>query len=236
MNEPSLWQKLKTSLQASAGEVVFGMEDGTVSIFGLVFGVAATTSDQKAVLIAGASGAVAAAVSMMAGTYLDAETGEDQNKVMASRISADLQKDRGAVLQQVTQRLQAAGVANDQAASVKSFLTSQPAVLGGFAMALAMPGDADSRQSPLVRSLWMLLADFLAAAVPILPFVFVPIPEARIISGVVTLALLVVLGIGRARIAKRSIARTVAETVSIGIAAALAGVIIGVLIDHGFRH
>lgn len=38
MNEPSPWQRLKTSLQASAGEVVFGMEDGTVSIFGLVFG------------------------------------------------------------------------------------------------------------------------------------------------------------------------------------------------------
>ena len=65
MGEASLSGRLKTSLQASAGEVVFGMEDGTVSIFGLVFGVAATTNDQKAVLIAGASGAVAAAVSMM---------------------------------------------------------------------------------------------------------------------------------------------------------------------------
>ena len=53
MNEASLWARLKTSLQASAGEIVFGMEDGTVSIFGLVFGVAATTTDQKAVLIAG---------------------------------------------------------------------------------------------------------------------------------------------------------------------------------------
>ena len=122
MGEPSLWQRLKTSLQASAGEVVFGMEDGTVSIFGLVFGVAATTSDQKAVLIAGASGAVAAAVSMMAGTYLDAETGEDQTKVTASRITSELQKDPGAVLQEVTQRLQAVGMANDQAASVKSCL------------------------------------------------------------------------------------------------------------------
>ena len=96
MGEPSLWQRLKTSLQASAGEVVFGMEDGTVSIFGLVFGVAATTSDQKAVLIAGASGAVAAAVSMMAGTYLDAETGEDQTKVMASRITCRIAERPGA--------------------------------------------------------------------------------------------------------------------------------------------
>ena len=45
----------------------------------------------------------------------------------------------------------------------------------------------------------MLFADFLASAVPILPFVFVPIPKARIISGVVTIALLVALGIGRAQ-------------------------------------
>ena len=234
MGEPSLWQKLKTSLQASAGEVVFGMEDGTVSIFGLVFGVAATTTDQKAVLIAGASGAVAAAVSMMAGTYLDAETGEDQDKVMASRITADLQNDPGAVLQRVTQRLQAVGVASDQAASVKSFLTSQPAALRGFAMALAMPGDADSRQSPLVRSLWMLLADFLAAAIPILPFGFLPVSQGRVVSAIVTTLLLVALGVGRAKIGGRAIVRTVLETVSIGVAAALAGVAIGVFISHVF--
>ena len=234
MGESSLWQRLKRSLQASAGEVVFGMEDGTVSIFGLVFGVAATTNDQKAVLIAGASGAVAAAVSMMAGTYLDAETGEDQTKVMTARIASDLQKDSGAVLQRVTQQLQAVGMGSDQAASVKSFLGSQPAVLRGFAMALAMPSDADARQSPLVRSLWMLLADFLAAAIPILPFGFLPVPQGRVVSAIVTTLLLVALGVGRAKIGSRPIVRTVFETVSIGVAAALAGVGIGVFISNIF--
>ena len=86
MRGASLLGRLKTSLTASAGQVVFGMEDGTVSIFGLVFGVAATTNDQSAVLIAGASGAVAAAVSMMAGTYLDVETNRDQARVLTARI------------------------------------------------------------------------------------------------------------------------------------------------------
>src|SRR5215472_17412216 len=104
MSNASLWTRLKTSLSASAGEVVFGMEDGTVSIFGLVFGVAATTSDQKAVLLAGASGAVAAAVSMMAGTYLDVETAHDQAQVMGRRIEAALQKDKGVVLDGISQR------------------------------------------------------------------------------------------------------------------------------------
>jgi hypothetical protein len=34
----------------SVGDVVFGMEDGTVSIFGLVFGVAASTDQSSVVL------------------------------------------------------------------------------------------------------------------------------------------------------------------------------------------
>ena len=234
MDEPSLWGRLKTSLQASAGDVVFGMEDGTVSIFGLVFGVAATTTDQEAVLIAGPGRGRRRGVDDGRDLSRDAETGEDQTKVTAARIASDLQKDPGAVLQGVTQRLQAVGMANDQAASVRSFLNSQPAALRGFAMALAMSSDADSRQSPLVRSLWMLLADFLAAAIPILPFGFLPVPQGRVVSAIVTTLLLVALGVGRAKIGGRAIVRTVFETVLIGVAAALAGVAIGVFISHVF--
>jgi vacuolar iron transporter family protein len=55
-----------------------------------------------------------------------------------------------------------------------------------------------------------------------------------VVSAVVTLLLLIGLGIGRARIAKRNTLRTVIETVSIGIAAALAGIGIGVLVNRGF--
>ena len=47
--------RLKRSFLASAADIVFGMEDGAVSIFGLVFGVAATTSNGGSILIDGAS-------------------------------------------------------------------------------------------------------------------------------------------------------------------------------------
>ena len=40
-------KRLRRSFADSAGTVVFGMEDGTVSIFGLVFGVAASASDRS---------------------------------------------------------------------------------------------------------------------------------------------------------------------------------------------
>ena len=75
---PPLLTRMRTSLRASAGDVVFGMEDGTVSIFGLVAGVAATSSDSKTVIIAGAAGAAAAAVSMGAGVFLDRQTQDAQ--------------------------------------------------------------------------------------------------------------------------------------------------------------
>jgi vacuolar iron transporter family protein len=232
VRETSLLGRLKTSLTASAGQVVFGMEDGTVSIFGLVFGVAATTNDQSAVLIAGASGAVAAAVSMMAGTYLDVETNRDQARLLTARIESDLRSGSAAVLEGVTQRLQAAGMPQDQAAIVSNFLSSQPTILKGVATALTAPADSDLSQGPLVQSLWMLIADFFAAAVPILPFAFLPVPQGRVISGIVTMLLLIGLGIGRGLIGQRNIFRTVVETVSIGLAAALAGVAIGIGIAH----
>src|ERR1700749_3972597 len=82
--------RLRSSFRNSAGTIVFGMEDATVSIFGLIFGVAATTSDPKTVLIAGASGAVAAAVSMMAGAYLDVETTRDEIDAKRADLQAEL--------------------------------------------------------------------------------------------------------------------------------------------------
>jgi|SRR5579862_38261 len=232
MSETSLLGRFKASLIASAGQVVFGMEDGTVSIFGLVFGVAATTNDQSAVLVAGASGAVAAAVSMMAGTYLDVETNRDRARVLTAHIESDLRNGSTAVLESVTQRLQTAGMPRDQAAVVSDFLSSRPTILKSVATALAVSADSDLSQGPLVQSLWMLASDFFAAAVPILPFAFLSVPQGRLISGTVTMLLLIGLGIGRGLIGNRNIFRTVVETVSIGVAAALAGVGIGIGIVH----
>jgi hypothetical protein len=53
--------RVGASFQASVGDIVFGMEDGAVSILGLVFGVAVSSPDSHAVVLAGATGAAAGA-------------------------------------------------------------------------------------------------------------------------------------------------------------------------------
>ncbi len=227
MGAPSVFQGLKTSFKASAGDVVFGMEDGTVSIFGLVFGVAATTAETKTVLVAGASGAAAAAVSMMAGTYLDVETARDEARAASSSLETEINQAPAAVLERVTERLRDEGLSPETESALAALLRSDPRMLKSLASALETPTDRDG-QGPLAQSLWMLVADFLAAAIPIVPFALMPVAEGRVVSGAVTLILLIGLGVGRARIGGRAVLRTVIETVSIGVAAAFAGVVIGV--------
>lgn len=224
MKTGSTLQRLRGSLVNSTGTIVFGMEDGTVSIFGLIFGVAATTTSTKTVLIAGASGAAAAAVSMMAGAYLDVETTRDQadaTLLAAGNSSAAL-----------SNRLAGAGLTAEQSKALARAVQNDRDAVDG--LLLALTGGAKAPLNPLEQALWMLFADFFAAAVPILPFVFLPISEARIVSGVVTVALLIALGVGRAQLGKRNAFRTVAETVSMGVGAALAGVAISLLIDRYF--
>ena len=208
------------------------MEDGTVSIFGLVLGVAATTTDSATVLIAGASGACAAAVSMMAGTYLEIETNLDEARTFSARLASEIEGNPEGVVDRVAGRLREAGVAEAQTALVSTLIRSKPDLLRGVASAMMAPAAPETIESPLGHALWMLVADFVSAAVPIIPFALMPVPQARWVSTAITMLLLICLGIGRARVGCRPLARTVAETVAIGVAAALAGVGIGLIIAH----
>jgi vacuolar iron transporter family protein len=232
MRFAKILKRLRASLDDSAGTIVFGMEDGTVSIFGLIFGVAATTSNAGTVLIAGASGAVAAAVSMMAGVFLDVETTRDEAKAKRAALETALATEAASVCAALPGQLTAAGLTQRQSAALTGAVRNDREALDG--LLLALHGSPDAPANPWQQALWMLIADFAAAAVPILPFVFLDVAEARVISAGVTIALLVALGVGRGRIGGGVVARTILETVSVGIAAALAGVAISVLIDRTF--
>ena len=79
----------------------------------------------------------------------------------------------------------------------------------------------------------MFVADIIAALVPVVPFALLPMSEARYVSLAATAAVLIVLGIGRARIGKRRVLSTTLQTLCIAAAAGLAGVIVGNLFAQG---
>ena len=218
---PSLPSRIAVSFKASFGDIVFGMEDGTVSIFGLVFGVAASTNDTRTVLVAGLTGAIAAAVSMMAGAYLDAETARDQARQHADAVRTDLVADDA-----MRKVLVANGVAVEAVDELNALGKRYPQLPRALHLAYDA-GDAASEASPIARASWMFVADIFAALVPVVPFALLPMNEARFVSLAATAAVLVVLGIGRAKIGKRRVLSTTLQTLGIAAAAGAAGVMVG---------
>jgi VIT1/CCC1 family predicted Fe2+/Mn2+ transporter len=223
--------RIRRSFLASVGSIVFGMEDGTVSIFGLVFGVAASAPDSRAVLLAGGTGAVAAAVSMMAGTFLDVESTNDQAAARVADARARYEADPGLQDSDVHRRLVTAGLSDTEAATVAGIVGKHPETSLKLAAGLDLGTDQPARQSPVVQSVWMFFTDLFAAAVPVVPFALFTLAAARLVSLSVTLVLLVLLGVGRSMIGRRRLLPTVAETIGIAAAAAFAGLAIGKLIS-----
>ena len=222
-------QSIGKSFSTSFGDIVFGMEDGTVSIFGLVFGVAASSTSSSAVLLAGATGAIAAAVSMMAGTYLDASTTSDQTQAQIAHEKGEIENKPQEEYQEVTQRLRTAGFTEQDTATILDVLKRTPNALLSSETAFELH-KSTVQQNPWVQALWMFVADLIAASIPVIPFAILPLASARILSVIVTAILLILLGIGRGVVGKRNVLVTIVETVGIATAAAVAGFLIGKLV------
>ncbi len=222
--------RLRASLHASIGDVTFGMEDGAVSVAGLVFGVAASTDNASIVLLAGATGAVAGAVSMMAGTYLDVQSRGHRAEALITQAREGIADDPEPYLARAESRMMASGYTPDECQTVLTALRRNPDALldqvTGFELGVA----GATEESPRVHALWMFAADLTAASIPVIPFALFDMRTARIVSLVVTGLLMALLGIARGRLGRVNVWRTAAETMAIAGAAALAGVVIGRLV------
>lgn len=232
MTGNSLLTKIKASLTASYGEVVFGMSDGTVSILGLVLGVAAGADSVNAVVLAGATGAIAASVSMMAGCFLEIESQRDEEESETRQRIAEINRDPEGAVQGLVTLLQNTGLSSQTLDSIHADIGKNPLAISGIETAIAASQKSiGQKTSPVIHSIWMFVSDLFAGLTPVIPFVLFPMHTAWIICITVTAILLLLLGIGRARISNRSAIRTVLETMGIALAAALAGVIVGNLLS-----
>ena len=224
------WQKVKASFSSSIGQIVFGMEDGTVSIFGLVFGMASTAANSHAVMIAGATGAAAAAVSMMAGAYLDVESTKAKAKAMIQQERQEIQTKPKEEEQEIRDRLRGAGFNEQEVNQMWLALAGKPDAMLKFEEAFELQIGTSAEESPVTQAIWMFLADLIAASIPVIPFAFFPLGTARWISIGMTATLLMILGVSRAFIAKTNIWWTTLETLFIAALAGAAGVGIGILL------
>ena len=168
---------------------------------------------------------------MMAGTFLDVESTNDQAAARTAEQRSRYDADPAQEDQAVHRRLVAAGFSESEATTVTGIISQHPEARPKIAAAVDPGADEAAPQNPVVQSLWMFFTDLFGAAVPVIPFALFSVATARLVSLSVTFLLLVGLGIGRGVIGHRRIVSTIAETIGIAAAAAIAGLAIGKLIS-----
>ena len=225
---------LKRSFYASVGEIVFGMEDGTVTIFGLVAGVAMTANSSTQVLLAGATGGISSAISMMCGVFLDLQSDHDQERIKNKKRFMTIQNEPGKAADHILLKLSDAGISQQTICAIQSEIVDDTKKLIALESVFDSQ-DSDTPDSPLIHACWMFIANALSALTPVIAFAFWPLATARWISLLMMLALLFLSGFGRAKIGQRAIYPTLVQTVGIASFAAAGGVMIGQLISRSFR-
>ena len=226
-------KKLSNSFYASIGEIVFGMEDGAVTIFGLVAGVSISANSSSQVLMAGATGAISSAISMMCGVFLDLQSDHDQEKIRNKKRFEYIQNEPGKATENFLSKLSQAGGGEQLITAFQYDTICDKRKL----MALDSVFDVQDTEkvvSPLIHAAWMFISNLLSALTPVIAFAFLPLVQARWTSLLMTLALLILLGFGRARIGQRPISTTMLQTIAIAGFAAVGGVVIGQVITRNF--
>jgi vacuolar iron transporter family protein len=206
---------------ASIREVVFGAQDGLVSTFAVVAGLAAAGVGNLVVLLGGAVSAMAGVLSMSIGTFLASRAQRQLYETELARERREIRDHPGEEIAELIAALHARGMARPDAAEVARRIGRHPDILLST-LAIFELGLAPQRLGTPVRdALVMAVAFGVAAAVPLVPFLLGPALPALALSAVLTLTALFLVGVLKARVAGVSALRSGLEVAVLAAASGL---------------
>lgn len=175
---------------------VFGVNDGLVSNFSLVMGVAGGTSNNSIVLLAGIAGLVAGAFSMSSGEWISIrsqrELYENELRIEQEELRAFPEEERN----ELEMIYRAKGIAPDAARElVESIMSRNDVALDTLARE-ELGLDPSTLGSPWVAAFSSFCAFALGAALPVLPFLFGSGAAPTIVAAVISV--LALFGVGAA--------------------------------------
>ena len=177
---------------------VLGANDGIVSTASLVVGVAAAGVDQRSLLLTGAAGLIAGAMSMAAGEYVSVHSQADTEKADLAREREELKLDPAAELRELTAIYIQRGLAEPLALQVATQLMARDA-LGAHAREELGISEAFSAQ-PIQAALASAASFAVGAALPLAVIAMGPAHNLIVWVAATSLLFLAALGIVAARV------------------------------------
>ena len=220
----------KTNLAGAIRELIFGAEDGLVSILGLVTGVAAGAASSAIVLLAGVAGALSGAISMAAGNYLGVKS---HIEVLQRRLEEEEKSIRE---YPEHERAELVAYYRERGLTPEEIQTIVPAVERNRdflmeEMAAHELGVSPSEfRNPAWKAFWIFAAYIIAAVFPVLPYALFPHDTALIISITGTVLALFAVGAAKTIYTGLNPVKSGLEMLGIAALAGIAGYLAGRLV------
>ena len=211
-------------------DVIFGANDGLVSILALVAGVYGAITESYPILIAGIAGAVAGAISMGAGAYLSSKSEKEVTEKEGERKGIRKKMTPEEEREELVRFYQAKGFKRQEAEAVASRVTSKMELTSEYTIGEEVGLTSEESWPPIKAAILTGSSFAIVSVIPILPFAFMGVTPAVVTAVIASIATLFMVGASKAVFTRQSWIRSGLEMMAIGTLAAAATYIIGLAI------
>lgn len=218
----------------SIREVVFGLEDGLVSTMGAVAGIAAGTESAHIVVLSGLVIVAVEALSMAAGSYLSNKSHSEmlQKKIDDEREEIETKPEEETEELRVLYRQR--GFSEEEIAILVRRVTADKDLWLEEMMAKELFIGKNDIEEPKSRALVMGAAYVIGGAVPVIPYLCLPVRTALPVSVIATIVTLFGVGYVKGGAIGRSPWKSAMEMVLVASSAAFIAYLIGKAVGHFF--
>jgi VIT1/CCC1 family predicted Fe2+/Mn2+ transporter len=164
---------------------VFGANDGLLSNFSLVMGIAGANAQPKFVLLAGIAGLLAGASSMAAGEYVSVQSQRElyEHQIAVEREELEMAPEEEE--EELALIYQAKGLPKNEAEDLAKHIISNPELAIDTLAREELGLDPSALGSPMVAAVSSFVAFAGGAAIPVIPYLLTTGPAALMGSAVV---------------------------------------------------
>ncbi len=220
-------ERRESDLLGEIREALFGMQDGIVSTLAVASTVGGATGDRYPILVAGIASALAGVFSMAAGEYLSSKS---QREIFVAQIENEREEVRDRPQEaeaEVAYMLEQEGLSEAAARRVAGELAREPAVLLKTMVEKELGLVVDEGHGALQGAAIMGAAFGLAAIVPLIPYVVLPVGIAFYGSVALSAVVMFAIGVVKSRWTKRNPFISGIEIVALAAVAGIAGYLFG---------
>ncbi len=207
--------------------VIFGINDGIVSMIALVAGLAGAALENRVVIIAGLAEMFAGAISMALGEYIslksELELKKNSKKVEITEIEEIPETER----KEIEDIYRKKGFKGELLNKVVKTITSNKKVWLDTMIAEELKLGDGYDEDPKETGFFMGLAYILASLIPLLPFFFLPLNTGLMVAIPLAIITLFFVGSAKSHFTRKTWWKSGLEMVIIGAAATIAGYYIG---------